>query len=66
LILCRFALGLACTSRRYFENNAAQCEANVRQRNRSTMETELRKIKELSAKYEIPHDGLRIPIVTAT
>jgi hypothetical protein len=49
---------------RYFENNAAQCEANVKQRNRSTKERELEMIRELSAKYEIPQDGIIIPIVT--
>jgi len=39
---------------RFFENDPSACEANIRSRNRPSLQTDLKKLYEYSALYRIP------------
>lgn len=47
----------------YFENDPSQCIRNVEKRNRPSKDEEIRKIRELSAQYQIPVGSKIIPVV---
>jgi hypothetical protein len=46
----------------FFENDPSACEANVRSRNSPSRETELIKVHDYSAAYEIPHGANILPV----
>lgn len=43
---------------RFFENDAAACEANIRARNRDCVQSELEYLAQYSRQYRIPHDAV--------
>ena len=48
--------------RLFFENDPSTCEANVRSRNSPSCEEELKKVRDYSARYEIPHGADTRPV----
>lgn len=51
---------------RFFENDPANCDANIERRSRSSVEVEKRNIRELSRKYQVPTGVIIIPVWAPT
>jgi len=47
---------------RYFENDPLACEANIRSRQRPSIQTDLEKLREYTALYRIPQGAVVLPI----
>ncbi|MBI4458784.1 MAG: AAA family ATPase [Acidobacteria bacterium] len=47
----------------FFENSFERCEANIRQRNRPSLNEDLRKLQEYSKVYSIPYGSQVLPVL---
>jgi hypothetical protein len=48
---------------RFFENSPERCEVNIRRRNRPSLETDLRKMRQYSIVYQIPDGAQVLPVL---